>query len=329
MINVRKYFLRIIILFMFVFKIGYSNDKMTKIRFCPQYLPQAQFAAFYVAYEKGFYEKYNLDVDIKTYESNGVVTQGLIDGDLDIGTYFLSSALKLKSEGMELVNIGQISKKSALILLAKKESNITKLEDIKGKKIGVYLDDFNILFYEFLQNYKLDVQFVPVFSGVQLFLNGGTDMTTVMWYNEYHTILNSGYNVDELIPFFLNDYGYGVPEDGIYCLKKTLEKNTIAYGKFVDATMEAWIYAFEHPEETIDIVIQYMKNAHVPANKAHQNWMLRTMKKIIFPNDKLEIDTRLYEEDFERTLQILSKHNYLDNSFKYEHFYIPTGNYAK
>ena len=329
MIKFKKYSLQMLVLSILISQIGFSNDKITKINFCPQYLPQAQFAGFFVALEKGFYQKYNLEVDIKTYVNNGAVTQGLVSGELDIGTFFLSSAMKLRSEGMKLINIGQVSKQSALILLAKKESNISKPEDINGKKIGIYLDDFNILFYEFIKKYQLDVQVVPVFSGIQLFLNNGTDMTTVMWYNEYHTILNSGFNQEELTPFFLKDYGFDIPEDGIYCLEETYESNAETYGNFVDATMEAWVWAFEHPDEAIDIVIQYMKNANIPANKAHQQWMLNIMGKIIFPDNNFEIKTKLEEKDFEKILNILSQNHYIDNTLDYKQFYKPIGKYAK
>lgn len=311
-----------------ILQVGFANDKMTKIRFCPQYLPQAQFAGFYVAKEKGFYEKYNLDVEIKTYKTNGTVTEGLKSGDLDFGTFFLNSAIKLRSEGLPIVNIAQVSKQSALLLLTKKESNINKPEDMQGKKVGLYLDDFNIFYHAFFKKYDLDVEIVPIFSGIHLFLSGGVDMASFMWYNEYHTIMNSGYNKDELQPFFLKDYGFDVPEDGIYCTEETWKNHPDLCGDFVDATMEAWEYAFQHPDETLDIVMRYMKEAHVPGHVAHQQWMLNTVKKIIHP-DNQEINTILTKKDFDKTIKLLSEGKSIDKTIKYEKFFKPVGKYAK
>jgi len=299
------------------------------LRFCPQYLPQAQFAGYYVALEKGFYKNKGLDVVIETYKSNGTVTNGLKNGDLDFGTYFLSSALKLKSEGLDIVNIGQISHQSALMLLTKKSSGISKPEDLNGKKIGLYLDDFNILFYNFLEKYNIDCQIIPVFSGIQLFLNGGTDVTSAMQYNEYHTIINSGYNADELRSFPLKDFGFDIPEDGIYCLSETWGKNPKACNDFVDASMEGWQFAFQNKEEALDIIIKYMKQAHVPANKAHQKWMLNTMQTIIFPDSSTGINLELSEEIFDKTQKLLIQSNFIENPVEYNNFLKPAGNHAK
>lgn len=129
-----RHFYRIILLILMITQWGISKDKMTKVSICPQYLPQAQFAGFYVAKEKGFYENYNLDVDIRTYKSNGIVTEGLKSGELDFGTFFLSNAIKLRSQGLTLVNIGQISKQSALLLLSKKKLVLKNQRIYKVKK---------------------------------------------------------------------------------------------------------------------------------------------------------------------------------------------------
>ncbi len=300
---------------------GNENDPLIKVTFCPQYLPQAQFAGFYVAKAKGFYEKKGLDVTIIDYTTGETVTKGMKENRLTFGSYFLSRAMKLRSEGMDLVNIGQISHQSALMLLTRKSANIQSPADMNGKKMGMYLDDFNITIKSFIKKYNLDVEVVPVFSGIQLFLAGGTDITTVMWYNEYHTIINSGYDADELQPFFLKDYGFDIPEDGIYCMASTREKNPVLCQNFVDATMTGWVYAFENPEEALAIVIEAMKNAHVPANPAHQRWMLNTMEKIIFPSGEMTINTKLHEEDFNRTQKILRDNNAVSNPIKYYHFY--------
>ncbi len=320
-LNSNFYLVITLILLLMAVATGNENNRLTRVSFCPQYLPQAQFAGFYVAKAKGFYETKGLDVTIVDYTTGEIVTQGLKENCLTFGSYFLSRAMKLRSEGMELVNIGQISHQSALMLLTRKSANITTPADMSGRKLGMYLDDFNITVKGFIKKYDLDVEVVPVFSGIQLFLAGSSDITTVMWYNEYHTIINSGYDADDLQPFFLKDYGFDIPEDGIYCMASTWEKNPELCQNFVDATMQGWVYAFENPEEALTIVIEAMKNAHVPANLAHQRWMLNTMEKIIFPSDEERINTRLSEEDFNRTQKILRDNNAIQNPIKYYHFY--------
>lgn len=193
----------------------------------------------------------------------------------------------------------------------------------------MYLDDFNTFYYELFDKYNLDVEVVPVFSGIHLFLSGGVDASSFMWYNEYHRIMNSGYNSDELNTIFLKDYGFDVPEDGIYCMEETWQNNPEICSQFVNATMEAWVYAFEHQQETLAIVMKYMKKAHVPGHIAHQQWMLSTMEKIIQPDQKMEISTLLDKEDFTKTLHLLLNDEAINHDLEYEQFFKAVGKYAK
>ena len=56
-----------------------------------------------------------------------------------------------------------------------------------------------------------------------------------MWYNEYHTIINSGLNPDELTTFFFHEHGLNFPEDGIYTLGETFKKDPALAWAFVKA----------------------------------------------------------------------------------------------
>ncbi|MEI6050175.1 MAG: ABC transporter substrate-binding protein, partial [Bacteroidota bacterium] len=42
----------------------FSQAQLPKIVFAPQWLPQAQFAGYYIAQDKGFYKEAGLDVEI-------------------------------------------------------------------------------------------------------------------------------------------------------------------------------------------------------------------------------------------------------------------------
>jgi NitT/TauT family transport system substrate-binding protein len=123
-----------------------------------------------------------------------------------------------------------------------------------------------------------------------------------MWYNEYHTILNAGLNPDELTPFFFHQYGLDFPEDGIYTLEKTFKKDPALSCAFVKATIEGWSYAFDHPDEALDIVLKYMAQAKIPANRIHQKWMLSRMKDLIIPPDHHGRIGMLDPSDYQRVV---------------------------
>jgi NitT/TauT family transport system substrate-binding protein len=144
-----------------------------------------------------------------------------------------------------------------------------------------------------------------------------------MWYNEYDTIINSGINPDELSTFFFSDYGLNFPEDGIYCLEETLKKDPDAARAFVKASFEGWQYAFAHQEEAIDIVLDHMRKAHIPANRVHQKWMLERMKDLIMPADRPQLSGALQKDDYNNVSAALMDTGIIKEAPAFDEFYSP------
>ncbi len=253
------------------------------VTFLPHWYPQAQFAGYYMAHEKGIYARYGIDVSILTGGAHIQASEYLASEKCDFASMWLSAALQKHSQGVKLVNIGQVIQRSALMLVAKKASGIRRPEDMAGKKVGLWSGDFEIQPKALLKRHKINVRIVPQSFSVNLFLRGGVDVASAMWYNEYHTILSSGVDPSELTTFFFHELGLNFPEDGIYTLEKTLRRDPQLARNFVQASLEGWIYAFAHPDETIDVVLSYAARARVPANRVHQRWMLERMKDLIHP----------------------------------------------
>ncbi|MCD4772851.1 MAG: ABC transporter substrate-binding protein [Bacteroidales bacterium] len=299
-------FFRIILIFLtsFVISVSGITQELTKLRYLPHWLAQAQFAGYYIAKEKGIYEKYGLDVEIQKGGPLYPSIRELKNGKCDIVSMFLSGAIKAKNKGVVLVDICQLSKRSALMFISKKKSGITKPEDFNGKKIGVWRSDFQELPCGFLKKYNIDATIVPITNTVNLFYYDGVDVLCVMWYNEYHQILNFGIDYDELDIFFFTNYGLNFPEDGIFCTEEFYKNNKKACQDFAKATLEGWKYAFEHEDESLELVIKYMQEANVPANIPHQKWMFNRMYDVyISENNKL--NGELLKEDFLKTAKIL------------------------
>lgn len=263
-----------------------AGADLKTISFLPLWSPQSQFAGYYVAYEKGIYKKHGLDVRIIQGGAHKLSSEALEKGDTDIASIWLSTAIQKRSHNVRLINIGQIVQRSSLMLIAKKSRGIRKPEDLNGKKIGLWGADFRIQPEAFFRKHGLAVSIIPQSYSVNLFLRDGVDAASAMWYNEYHTILNSGMNADELTTFFYSDYGLNFPEDGLYVMEDTLKRDRDAVCTFVKASLEGWKYAFDHPDEALNVILKYMVAANVPANKIHQKWMLERMKDIIYPSDK-------------------------------------------
>jgi len=258
---------------------------LKKASFIPQWVPQAQFAGYYVALERNIYERHGIDLTIIAGGPERQSAEFLRDGKADFATLWLSSGIALRAEGAGIVNIAQIVQRSALMLVAKKSRGIKTTQDINGKKVGLWGPLFQIQPRAFFRKYNLEVNIIPQSYSVNLFLRGGVDLASAMWYNEYHTLMNCGLDPDELTSFFFHEHGLNFPEDGIYAREETLEKDRDLCEAFVTASMEGWQYAFAHPEEALDIVMENLKEAHIPATRVHQRWMLKRMKDLILPED--------------------------------------------
>lgn len=261
----------------------HAEPPLKKASLIPLWSPQAQFAGYYVALEKGLYRRYGVELTILNGGSGNSPVEALQSGRADYAVIWLTTALRHRDAGIRLVNISQVIQRSSMMLISRKSSRIDSLQGMNGKKVGLWDGDLSIPPLTLFSRRGITIRQVPLTNTVNLFLRGGIEVTSAMWYNEYHVILNSGVDADELNAVFLSEQGVNFPEDGIYGLEKTVKGDPALAAAIADASREGWQYAFDHPEEALDIVMKYMLRAHVPANRMHQKWMLNRMRDIIMP----------------------------------------------
>lgn len=312
---------RICMLCMVFFQPFFATAQEDTLRFLPHWLPQAQFAGFYMACEKGIYENYDLIVDILKSGPKYPPAEMLASGEAEIISNFLTDGIIAFDEGIPLVCIGQISKRSAIMFISKKERRISHIGDFEGKTIGIWRSGFRELPLALLRQEGIDAKIVPITGTVNLFLMDGVDIMCVMWYNEYHQVLNSGIDAGDLDAFFLADHHLDYPEDGLYCLKEYYDQNPLQCRKFLQASLEGWAYAFDHKDEALEVVIEIMRASNVPANIAHQKWMLDRMEDL-FMSDSLESNRgRLKPEDFHNVNALLHESGAIREKVPLEEFY--------
>jgi NitT/TauT family transport system substrate-binding protein len=295
------------------------------VNFLPGWIANAQFAGFYVADAKGIYNKYGIKINIISYEPFVTTTNQITNGSTDFATLWLSNAIKLRASGTEIVNIAQLSSRSSAMLVTKKKSGINTIQDINGKRAGVWSDN-ELQFKALFKKYRLDVEIIPIGSTNNLFLMDGIDLISANWHNEYHSIINSGFNPDELNTFFLADFGMNFLEDGIYCLSGKLKSDPQLCADFVNASLEGWMYAFDHPEEAIDVVMKYIRKNNQPVNRPHQQWMLNRYKDLYLPKEKTTLSISLSSQDYQFIGNLLKESGLIAQIPAYDVFYQPIVN---
>ena len=294
-------------IFVFLMVVFTSNAQKKKLVFATHWLPQAQFAGYYVAKDQGFYDAAGIDLEIIHPTTSTNVLEFLKNGSADIISLFLMTAMDARSKGTDLVNIAQFSEHSAILMVSKKKSGINKIEDFQGKKVGIWYSGFSEVPKALLKEKNIEVEWVPVLSSVNLFLMDGIDLMTVMWYNEYNQLYLTGLNEDELNRFFVSDFGYDIPEDGIYTLNSTLQASPDELSAFVSASKKGWEYAAAHPDYTVDLVVRLMREEKISANKPHQQLMLQRILQLQGFGSGTEKQTGLNKDDFDKAADVMRK----------------------
>lgn len=296
-----------------------SGRALFKIRYTPKWTAQAQFAGFYMAKEKGYYRDAGLEVQFNAYISEERTLQDMREGKTDMSTMFLISALHCYSPENQFVNLAQFSQQSTMMLVGKKKRGITSIQSIKDKKVGLWVSEFKILAQNFFDRNKLKPKIIPLENNNILFINDAVDLINVMEYNEYHDLLMSGYDAQDLYIIKMKDQGYNIVEDGLYTSKDFFTKHPKECIAFAEASRDGWVYALNHPEETLEVVMKIMKAANIPANINHQRWMLDKLGESFLarPNNFGELDRSV----FESTRALFSKYNPNIGKLKFEEFF--------
>tara|TARA_R110002020_G_scaffold260586_11_gene474925 strand:+ start:474 stop:1526 length:1053 start_codon:yes stop_codon:yes gene_type:complete len=272
-----------------------------------KWVTQAQFAGYYVALEKGFYEEEDLDVTILPGGPDVAPSQVLAGGGADVMLDWMPSALSAREKGLPLVNIAQPYKSSGLMLTCWKDTGITGPEDFKGKTIGVWFYGNEYPFLSWMSQEGISTEGgddgITVLKqgfNVDPLLQRQAECISTMTYNEYGQVLEAGVSPDELITFKYEDEGVSTLEDGIYVLEEKLEDPAFVdeMVRFVRASMKGWKYAEENPDEAAEIVLEYDESG--AQTEEHQKFMMGEVAKLTAGSNGT-----LDPADYQRTVDTL------------------------
>ncbi len=272
-----------------------------------KWVTQGQFAGYYVAKDKGFYEEEGLDVTIKPGGPDIAPPQVIAGGGADVIVDWMPSALASREKGVPLVNIAQPFKSSGMMLTCLKENGVATPDDFKGKTLGVWFYGNEYPFLSWMAHLKMPTDGGP--EGVEVLKQGfnvdpllqkQAACISTMTYNEYWQVIDTGISEDDLIVFKYEDQGVATLEDGLYVLEDNLKDEAFVdkMARFVRASMKGWEYARENPDEAADIVLE--NDASGAQTEKHQRRMVREINKLTEgTNGALDV------ADYERTVETL------------------------
>ena len=283
--------------------------------FTPQWTPQAQFAGYYVAQEKGFYKEAGVEVDIVHPTSTYSAMTRIRKGESQATTLQLCQAMEIVESGIPLVNILQTSMNNAMVIISRRGMDPLKQ---KGARVGIWSVGFGQLAICMSQKDHLDYEWIRFASNLNLFVAGAIDATLAMSYNEYYQLAQTGLPLEEKNVYRFCDHGYNVQEDGVYMTREYYEKHRDQAKRFAEASRRGWEWAADHPEETLEMVMKYVKKDHVATNRVLQKLMLDEVLRLQLDRESGKREFRLRPDMVKLASDLMVESKMLSRQITYE-----------
>lgn len=312
----------LIILITMWFAINCAETEDTTLKFMVQWFPQSQFAGYIAAVEEGYFEQEGINIELLFNDGNSSALELIDQGEIDLCSAWLSQAMKERDEGVEIVHILQILQKSSLMMITQADSGIKTPEDMNGKRISMWGNDFSLLPNAFLAANQIKAEIIPQAYTIETLLAGACDISLAMYYNEYYQIILAGKNEDELNTFFFSDYGLNFPEDGIYIRESLFEESPDMIEKLKRAILKGWDFTSKNPETSLEYVMRYCRAYNMQTNLAQQKWMLNVILSSITADNTLPAEQwgRLSVIDYNMVGNEMKRQNLIGEIPKFHDF---------
>jgi len=218
-----------------------------------KYKHQFQFAGYYTALEKGYYQEEGLNVCIKAgTEDINIITE-VITGKAHFGVES-SELIIARNNKVPVVAVAALFQHSPEVLIARKDSHIKFIQNLENKRILLGNDtqaSIKALLYKFklLQD---SFQHQHATSTVQDLIQNKTDVISAYLTNAPYIIDKAGI---EQVHFKPRSYGIDLYDHILFTSQHEVENNKDRVEKMIRATLKGWQYAMDHKPEIVQLII--------------------------------------------------------------------------
>jgi NitT/TauT family transport system substrate-binding protein len=316
-------------------------QSLVPVTFQSKWFPQAQFAGYFVAIDKGFYAEEGLDVTVLD-GGNVNPTVQVASGNADFGTDWIANMLVQREQGLDVVQIAQVFQDSGYRLVALRDSGIESIADLAGRRVGVwgFGNEFVTQAVFAAEGFTSDLDptvtnpdvnaIVYAFDPALVFPDQ-VDAASAMTYNELDQIIGLGYGLDRLNVLDPADIGANLLEDLIFTRPDVLAsanfKGSGLSGRevaerFVRATLRGWQYAIDNQDEAVFIVLGFCGDTCAGSGSTqspliHQTWQMARVAELVRPNAGTVLG-EISRASFERSVGLLNEVGLLSSPVAYE-----------
>ncbi len=246
----KSFLIRVYILVMLLVGISSANDKVTLQL---KWFHQFQFAGYYAAKEKGFYDDVGLDVDIKQRNIKLNNIQQVIDGEAEYGIAD-SVLLLFKAKKEPVVIVAPIFQHSPSVLMSLKSSGIDSPYDLDNKNIIFYPNDtdgFTLLAMLKRLDVKPNLIRKREKNDYLKLMKNEVDLAPAYLTNEPFYFKEKNLDINIINPMH---YGFDLYGDMLFTNENEAKNHPNRVKKFKEATLKGWKYALQNKEEIIQLI---------------------------------------------------------------------------
>ncbi len=236
-------------------------NQMTHIRLPMGYIPNIQYAPFYVAIENGYFSEAGIEIEFDySFETDGVALVGA--GEVPFALVSGEQVLLARAQGLPVVYVAAWYQRYPISVVSKDSQGITSPQDLVGKKVGLpglfganYVGLQALLFSAGLKDTDMTLDSIG-FNQVEALAADQEQAVVVYTANEPIQLRAQGYKLNEIR---VADYAQ-LASNGILSNEITIAENPALVNAFVEAFLKGLEDTLRDPDKAIRSSAKYIPN---------------------------------------------------------------------
>jgi NitT/TauT family transport system substrate-binding protein len=255
------------------------NSQLREITLNLTYIPNVQFAPFYVAIEKGYFAEEGLRVTLN-YGNEADLIALVGSGNQQFMVASGEQVLMARAQGLPVVAVFPWYKDYPVGVVSLKEKNIQTPQDLKGKVIGLPgLYGANYIGFEALANYAgltdSDYTLASIgFTQVEAVVTQTVDAAVIYLPNEPSQLRAMGYEINLIA---VSDY-LDLVGNVLVTNEETIANEPELVSSVVRAFYRGVKAAAENPEEAYAICANFVENLSEADQAVQQSVLAESIK---------------------------------------------------
>jgi len=229
-----------------------AEIQSTKVKLQLFWHHQFEFAGFYAAISQGYFDKYNIDVELVKFDPTLDTTDLVLTEKAQFG---LAGTELIESyhQGKDVILLASYFKRSPLIIITQPE--ITSLKQLTNNKVfgrKQHLEQGSIR--EMLNLFDVEQTKINMaIKGDSIVLFENQEIEGILTYRTNTPYILNQKNIEYRI-YDPNQFGIASQDLNLFTTGKFAKENPEVVKNFTLAANEGWEYAVKHPNEIIELI---------------------------------------------------------------------------